>query len=192
MESDLIGNKNTRWKLTFNAPFTLLFVFIAFVFVLANAITVGSVNYYCSLRPGWAFLDFHRYITYIFCHANWAHFTSNMLALLMLGPLLEEKYGAKMLMVMTLFTAIATGLLNNILFMQNIVGASGIVFMFIILSSLVNMRRKEIPLTFILVSLVFIGNEILSSFKVDGVSQFGHIVGGLCGGALGFFQKNAS
>ena len=93
---------------------------------------------------------------------------------------------------MSLITAVITGLINMFLFRQVIVGASGIVFMFIILSSLVNMKRKEIPLTFILVTFVFIGNEIVNSLGDDNISQFGHICGGLCGGALGFLKRNVT
>ena len=93
---------------------------------------------------------------------------------------------------MTLITAVATGLLNALLFNDAIIGASGIVFMFIVLSSIVNMKRREVPLTFIFVVLIYIGGEVVNSFSSDNVSQFGHILGGLCGAAMGFlFNKNS-
>ena len=183
---------NSSWKLTYNAPLTLSFTLIAFVFLIMNYITGGLVNAACALTPDLSFIGLYRYLTYVLCHANWAHLASNSLYLLMLGPLLEEKYGAKELLVMSLITAVITGLINTFLFRQVIVGASGIVFMFIILSSLVNMKRKEIPLTFILVTFVFIGNEIINSLGNDNISQFGHICGGLCGGALGFLKRNVT
>ena len=104
----------------------------------------------------------------------------------MLGPILEEKYGTKLLTLMTLFTAFVTGLLNVLLFDSGIIGASGIVFMFIVLSSVVNMKQKEIPLTFIFIVLIYVGGEVINSFNADNICQFAHIIGGIIGGGLGF------
>ncbi len=184
------GSKGGKWKITYNAPLTLSFTLISLGFVVLNYITAGWINQAFALHANFSMLDSYRFFTYIFCHSNWSHLAGNSIYLLMLGPLLEEKYGPKDLLIMTGLTALVTGLLNNLLFQNVIVGASGIVFMFIVLSSLVNMKRKEIPLTFILVTVVFIGDEILNSFNVDNISQFGHICGGLCGGAFGFMKRN--
>jgi membrane associated rhomboid family serine protease len=65
-------------------------------------------------------------------------------------------------------------------------GASGIVFMFIILSSLTNFRSGDIPLTFILVILLFLTREILEAFGNDNISQFAHVLGGITGSVFGF------
>ncbi len=189
-KEQLLTSKSGKWKVTYNAPLTLTFTFISLGFVVFNYITAGWINQAFALYPNFSLLDSYRFFTYIFCHADWSHLAANSIYLLMLGPLLEEKYGAKELLFMTGCTALVTGLLNNLLFQNVIVGASGIVFMFIVLSSLVNMKRKEIPLTFILVSIVFIGNEVVNSFTADNISQFGHICGGLCGGAFGFMKRN--
>jgi membrane associated rhomboid family serine protease len=71
-------------------------------------------------------------------------------------------------------------------------GASGIVFMMILLASFTNFRKGEIPLTFILVLIFYVGNEVMSAFRNDGVARFAHILGGFCGSIFGFFRKPAS
>lgn len=185
-----VANKSSKgWRITYNAKFTLTFCLISIVLLNLNAFTGGVINQYLSLSPSITLLEFYRLVTYIVCHGSYEHLFSNLLFLIILGPILEEKYGAKQLYWMTIITAVATGIVNSLLFSSGIVGASGIVFMFIILSSIVNLRNKEIPITFILAVFVYLGGEIMHSFKEDGISQFGHILGGICGALFGFCGK---
>ena len=83
-------------------------------------------------------------------------------------------------------TASVTGLINVIFFSTGLLGASGIAFSFIVLVSIVNVKRGSIPLSFVLVFLVFIGGEVTRMFEPDNISQMGHIVGGLIGAFVGF------
>jgi GlpG protein len=108
--------------------------------------------------------------------------------ILIVGPLLEEKYGSADLLFVILATAFVTGVANYIFFPQYVVlGASGVVFALIILSSLTSFKDGTIPLTFILVSVLYIGSEVYSAIFVnDNISNFSHIVGGMVGGGLGF------
>ena len=106
--------------------------------------------------------------------------------ILLLGPLLEEKYGSGPLLLMMLVTAVITGILNTFLFTSGLLGASGIVFMFILLSSFSGIREGEIPLTFVMIAVLYFGQELIMSFQNDNVSQFGHILGGLAGSLFGY------
>ena len=115
---------------------------------------------------------------------------NNFLLILLVGPMMEEKYGSINILIMILITAGLTGLLNMILSRNRITGASGIVFMLIVISSFVNISNGKIPLTLILVFIFYIINEILSGiFKKDNVSHFAHIVGAICGVIFGFYFK---
>ena len=58
--------------------------------------------------------------------------------------------------------------------------------MMIVLSSLIDIREKEISVSFILIVLLFIGKEIVESFESDAVSQFAHIFGGVMGVFFGY------
>ena len=86
-----------------------------------------------------------------------------------------------------------SGLVQFILFPGSaLLGASGIVFMMIVLSSLAGMREGAIPLTLILVVILYLGGEVVDAVAAqDSVSQLTHIVGGLCGAALGFAMSRS-
>lgn len=68
-------------------------------------------------------------------------------------------------------------------------GGSGIAFMLILLSSFSNIKSKKLPLTFIIVAVLFIGSEVVSTLKVDRISQFSHLAGGFIGAGYGFFRS---
>ena len=109
----------------------------------------------------------------------------NLTFILLLGSMIEEKYGSLNLLIMIGITAIITGILNVLFFPTGLLGASGIVFLFIILSSFGN-AQKGIPLTFILVAVLFLGKEIFQALQDNNISEFAHILGGICGSLFGF------
>ena len=110
--------------------------------------------------------------------------------LLLVGPMLEEKYGSKTLLEMIVITAVITGLVNNMLFRSGLLGASGIVFMMIILSSVTSVKEGKIPLTLIVVVILYLGEQVAAGiFSADNISQLTHIVGGLCGGIFGMLRN---
>jgi hypothetical protein len=109
--------------------------------------------------------------------------------ILLVGPLLEEKYGSGKILEMILVTAVSTAWLNAFLFSNSLMGGSGIAFMLILLSSFSNISAREIPLTFIIVTVLFTGSEIASILKPDRISQFSHFAGGLAGAGYGFLRS---
>ena len=58
--------------------------------------------------------------------------------------------------------------------------------MMILLSSFANFRSGTIPLTFLMVLVLFLGKEILSALQTNQISEFAHVVGGICGSIFGF------
>ncbi len=123
-------------------------------------------------------------------HANLSHYINNMMMLLLVGPMLEEKYGSKLLFEMMFITAVITGLANNMLFPTGLLGASGIVFMMIILSSVTSVKEGKIPLTLIVVVILYLGEQVAAGiFSADNISQLTHIVGGVCGGVFGMMMN---
>ena len=92
--------------------------------------------------------------------------------------------------LMIIVTGFVTGVLNACFFPHPLLGASGVVFMMILLASFTNNGKDEIPLTFILIVILYLGREILDAFKGDDISQFAHLVGGFCGSLFGFFKPS--
>ena len=110
---------------------------------------------------------------------------------LVLGPMLEEKYGSLRLIVIIAVAAVVTGLFNLLFFAgTSTLGASGVVFAFILLSSITMREGGTIPLTFLLVALLYIGQQLLQVFQKDNISQLSHIVGGAVGTVAGFMLSS--
>ena len=136
-------------------------------------------------------LTYVRLVGHVLGHAGYAHYLGNMMLFLVIGPPLEEKYGSRRLLLCILVTALVSGVVQ-VLFAPGtaLLGASGIVFMLIVLSSLAGMREGFIPLTLILVVILYLGGEVIDGITTqDNVSHLTHIVGGLCGAGLGFGMK---
>ncbi|MFW5684769.1 MAG: rhomboid family intramembrane serine protease [Spirochaetota bacterium] len=183
-------------RITYNAPVTLTFALTSSLVLLADQLTGAGITEQLFAVRGTMDpanpLDYVRLVTHVLGHANWAHLVSNFAFILLLGPILEEKYGSSSLFVMMLITAVATGLLNVLLFSTGLLGASGIVFMMILLGSFTNFRRGEIPLTFILVVVLYLAREVVTAFQSDQISQFAHIAGGFLGSLFGFLRPRRS
>jgi membrane associated rhomboid family serine protease len=179
-------------KISYNAPVIITFTLLAAAILLISQLTGGALIQLFfrtpSSREGFAFfsMDLLTLISHPLGHVNWEHLLSNFSFILLIGPILEEKYGSGSLLLMMSITAFLTGLINVLFFSTGLVGASGIVFMFILLISFTNFREGEIPLTFILVVILFLAKEIIDMFRPDQISQVAHIIGGVCGGLFGF------
>ena len=182
-------------KLKYNAPTVLTFTFFS------AAVLVLTLTVHPTLRDEWfrvpgrgsfSFTSAQSWVTlftHVMGHANWNHLISNFAYILLIGPILEEYYGSFSLFVMIAITALITGALNVLLFQTGLLGASGVVFMMIILlASLTNNEKGEIPITFILILVLYLGREIFNSFTSSNISEFAHIVGGFCGSLFGFLR----
>lgn len=177
-------------KITFNSPVILALMFLsAAVLMLFSATGTTFYHFFSTPTEFKIFSPFTYFcsVSHILGHKNWQHLLGNFLIILLVGPLVEEKYSSSKLLVMVVITALATGILNVFLFSTTLMGASGIAFMLIVLSSLTNFKAKEMPLTFLLVVSIFLGNEVLNSFRNNNISEFGHILGGMSGAGFGFF-----
>jgi len=110
------------------------------------------------------------------------------MTILILGPMLEERYGGKLLTLTIAITALITGVAHFILFPNEaLLGASGVVFAFILMASFTSFRDREIPLTFILVAVLYLGQQIGQMVTdKDNISQLTHILGGITGSVIGY------
>lgn len=180
-------------KITFNSPFVLTFTLLA-MFVLIISMSIGGTLQILALNGNFDFASWQSYIglfLYPLSHSGIPHLTANFGIILLIGPLLEKQYGWKKLLSMSIITTVVIGIAHIILSDSGLIGASGLVFLYIILASLSNATNKEVPLTFILVVCLFLGQEIFSSFQEDQVSQLAHIGGGLMAILFRYVFKSA-
>ena len=175
-------------RISYNSPVILTFalictaVFFMDQFMANQLMPYFAVGTQFSAHPLMIFSLF----SHVIGHGSIEHLIGNMTFILLIGPIIEEKYDSSKTLLMIAATALITGLINVLFFSTGLLGASGIVFMLILLVSFTNVTDGKIPLTFILVALLFVGKEVIQSMQADHVSQAAHIIGGLCGSFFGF------
>ena len=178
-------------KLKFNSPVILGFSLACVGVFLLDKLFIGQLMPFFTLgyvnitNP----MSVLTLFTHVLGHVSLEHLIGNLTFILLVGPIIEEKYGGKMTLIMMLFTALMTGILNILFFHTGLLGASGIVFMLILLVSFTNSNHGDIPITFILIAILFIGKEVIQSLSSDQISQFAHIIGGICGSIFGFIMR---
>lgn len=192
--------KRARLRIIYNAPVTLTFSLAAVVVMVMEHCMPGFAGMFFT-APGrigsemgfdWtSVLDYSRLFTHVLGHQDWEHLLGNLSFILLLGPLLEERYGSAMLTVMIVITALVTGVLNVCFIPRPLLGASGIAFMMILLSSFTAISKHQIPLTFLLVLALYMGRELLVGLEAKNVSSLAHTTGGLCGSLFGFLTAHS-
>lgn len=183
-----------RLKIDYNAPVILTFALISLLVLVADTASGGMMTrkffsvYHAPLSDP---LTYVRMFCHVFGHANYGHYISNITLMLVIGPSMEEKYGSGRLFIAIAITALVSGLAQFFFFPNTaLLGASGIVFMLIMLSSLSGMRQGAIPLSLILVGIIYLGGELVDAFiQRDNISQLTHIIGGICGSIFGFAMR---
>lgn len=99
-------------RITWNAPVVLSIVAVSFAATLLNYLTGGRsglllfMTYHSSLLSPMTWI---RMFTHIFGHADWSHLIGNMSYLLLLGPMLEEKYSSRVLLEVILDDSVCDG-----------------------------------------------------------------------------------
>lgn len=188
-----ICKKQAGMKITFNSPFILTFSLLA-TFVLIISLSIGGNLAILTLNGNFNFREWQSYVgllLYPLSHGSVTHLVSNFGIILLIGPILEKQYGWQKLLSMSIIASVVIGIAHIILSDLGLIGASGLVFLYIVLASLTNANNKEIPLTFLLVVGLFLGQEIINSFSADQVSQLAHIGGGVMAIIFRYVFKSA-
>ena len=178
-------------KFDYNSPVILTYFFICLIILLIDKLCKGkfSATFFTTykndslLNP----LTYFKLISHSLGHTDWDHLYSNFIKILLIGPLIEEKYGSINLLIAMIITSLIIGIINKLFGKGGILGASGVAYMLILLSSFVNMENGKIPITLTLIILFFVVDEVIKLFrrKKDGVSHLGHITGAICGVVFG-------
>jgi rhomboid protease GluP len=177
-----------KLRITYNAPVVLTLALASFVVLMLPESLRSWFVSYPHLGDPYGARSYVGLFTHILGHANWQHLAGNLMFMLLIGPILEERHGSFALLAMVLVCAVVSGFVT-ILMGGMALGASGVVFMMIILASTANIRSGEIPLTFIAIAVLYLGGEIYNAATAhDNIDHIGHLVGGAVGGAFGFLS----
>ena len=183
--------KHKKLTILFDSPVILSFALISLIVLVLDKFLGGWLipRYFSVYRSSLANpFTYLRFFTHVLGHSDYTHYMNNMLLLLIVGPSLEDRYGSERILEAIVLTALVTGVVQFIFFPNSaLLGASGIVFMMIIMSSFAGYRNGSVPVTLILVFALYVGREVVNAVsKIDNVSQLTHIIGGVCGAGFGF------
>ncbi len=176
----------------YNSPVIITYLLLSVIACILNTITRGKTNklFFSNYRSSlFNPLTYIRLVTHCIGHKDLDHLIHNFLFILLIGPMVEEKYGSTNLIIMLVITSIIIALFNNIFNNYIITGASGNVYMLIVLSSFSNITEGKIPLTLILILIFYIMSEIKKSILEGNKKVYhdGHLIGAICGIIFGFY-----
>ncbi len=187
-------NENIIDMFQYNSVVILTYFFAAFAVMVIDKLFRGKVvtNFFSTsksdslLNP----ITYFKLVSHSLGHSDWEHLSNNFIKILLIGPMLEEKYGSINLLIMMVITSVVIGVFHRLFEKGSLRGASGILYMLIILSSFVNIDGRKIPLTLTLIIMFFVIDEIIKLFKKDedNISHLGHLTGAVCGLVFGILS----
>lgn len=192
--------KKFKFNFVFDAPVTIvfclisviLFAFDTFVFkgtlnerILSSPTTISGTLPFMISKPA----SYFRLILYAFSASNFILLLSNLLFLLMLGPAMEERYGSVVIGIMTGVSVLFSGVLNACFCETSLRGCMPVIFMMIFLNSFMSFSKKKIPVSFILIFILYTAKETAGKKLSETVGLIICISGGLCGSLFAFLTS---
>lgn len=202
--------RKSSLRVTFNAPVTLIFTTLCLVFFILDAFwlkgkildhvltcrgKIGSAMAFNFKNP----FDYIRIFTHVFGNTSWTALFINLAYILLLGPTLEERYGSPITALTMVMAALVTGVLNICLLATPLTGSETIVLLMILLASAASIDKGELPLTFLLVFILYCAYEMNTALRDASIYQKGFVpflktniplfidlAGGICGSLFGF------
>ena len=173
--------KKRSITILYNSPVILTFALLSLLALGLGKLTDGwtTQNLFCVYRSSLAnWLTYPRFFLHVLGHPDFAAYCSNIVILLVVGPMAEERFGGKRILLAIALTALVTGLVLWFFFPNGaLMGASGVVFMLIVLASFAGMRT----------GILYLGGEIFQAVTGSaGLAQLTHIAGGVLGMIFGF------
>jgi membrane associated rhomboid family serine protease len=183
-------------KLTVEAPVVILYCLLCvLVFALQQVVPGLTTALAVEDRFNWyQFKQIPSLVTHIFAHSSIPHLKGNLVHILLVGPSAEHVYGSGAMLLVLLLVAVSSAAAHILIGSSytHQLGASGVVFAFILLNSLVAAAVGEIPLSFVLTATLWGVDELYKLFFVhDGVSHHAHLTGAIVGSAFAFYWRRS-
>lgn len=189
---EFVSNKILR-RIVVNAPILLGFVCLCTLLHMIAEIVPGLpqiLGVDDAFTQLWNPFSYLSLFTHVLAHSDWGHLKGNMVHLLLVGPAVEHEFGSRNLLLIILLVAFSSAMVHLAVGADHTyqLGASGVVFACILLSSLVTASAACIPLSFVIVAIWWLGDELFKFFfSGDGVSHHAHISGGIVGTMAGYY-----
>ena len=190
----------------YDGVFSLLFInFLLFALDHWGGVAAVKSLYLNHARPAW-----WQFVTSTFCHANWAHLSSNIFFLYIFGKLVEEEEGTFGVWMSYVVTGVGANVASWLLLPKSVggvlgiggaatvsLGASGAVFGLFAVSVLVKLKFNWRRILEVIILGQFVVERFLSEAKMmaaagsgvgaGNVNHIAHLGGAIAGVLLIFF-----
>ena len=180
---------NLLRKIVVNAPVLLGFVLLCVTIHIVSSVFPGFskiLGMDDRFTQFWNPFSYISFVSHVLAHSDWGHLQGNMVHLLLVGPAVEHSFGSTNLFLIIIIVAVSSAFVHLAIGKAYTfqLGASGVVFACILLSSLVTASNGTIPLSFVIVATWWMGGEMWNFFfagdavvstRSRGLSWFGSV-----------------
>lgn len=199
-----------KLSVSYDAPITLSFIFISTILFVLNKYVfkdlLAQKALICFGTAGNASFDYSsplsyiRIIAHIFYAASWNQLLTNATFILLLGPVLEERYGSIVIGLTFFLSSLVSGVLATFS-TTTLSGPSGIIFMLILLNTITSLEKKNLSLSSILIFVLYAAFTLYEGFQNNAsmfsgnpfiifcksnISTLMNLIAGLVGSLAGF------
>jgi len=193
MKSHKVDNSHKKERFFDDKILTLFIIAINIIIFLITAFLSGSIfNINSNILSDFGAKDnlliengqVWRLLTCAFLHSGLIHIGCNMYSLYIIGPQINQIYGAKKYFLIYIISCITSSLLSYLMSPSNSVGASGGIFGLMgALLAFAIIERHKIEKRYLASLLQIIIINLFIGLKIQIIDNFAHI-GGLFGGLL--------
>lgn len=193
MKSHKVDNSHKKERFFDDKILTLFIIAINITIFLITAFLSGSIfNINFNILSDFGAKEnlliengqIWRLLTCAFLHSGLIHIGCNMYSLYIIGPQINQIYGAKKYFLIYIISCITSSLLSYLMSPSNSVGASGGIFGLMgALLAFAIIERHKIEKRYLASLLQIIIINLFIGLKIQNIDNFGHI-GGLFGGLL--------
>lgn len=195
-----MAKRKINLKLSYDAPVTLTFSLVCIVlFLVDNFLLKNFLGQHIFCSPTAAkgpypfsfseFISYPRLILYVFGSKSFVLLFTNLIYILLLGPSVEEQYGSVVIGIMIAVSALFSGVLNASFCSATLQGTAPIVFTMIFLNAFMTFSRRKIPVSFIVVMILYILIGCLDKEANGFIGTIVNMAGGLCGSLFAFLAS---
>ena len=195
-----MAKKKFKFNFVFDSPVTISFSLLSVLLFVLNCLAIkGTLDVKILSSPTTSagpipfmatqISSYLRLFLYAFGSQNFVGLLSNLLFLLMLGPVMEERYGSLVIGIMMAVSVLFSGVLNTCFCETSLQGCMPIIFMMIFLNSFMSFSKKKIPVSFLVIFVFYIAREVSGKTFSEIVGLIICITGGLCGSLFAFLTS---
>lgn len=190
--------KKIKIKFSYDSPVSLSFAIITvLIFVLNSFVLKGKLTpfFTAPTAAGGAFpfkfneiASYLRLVFFQFGYNDLSLLFADLIIILLLGQILEERYGSLIVGLMMFFSSLFSGVLNACFYNNSLFGAGSIVMMMIFLNALTSISKKKVSILSLVTIALLICREVFS--KSNGLIGFLIVLaGGVCGSMFAFLAS---